>query len=140
MHSQDTSPDLKGLALADLQRMLAQTTAAIAERRVEELKVLADGFARKLAANGFSVREGIDALKPGRTRETRRWRASGQVRIAVAGLSMVPGSLAGRSVFITGGAAGIGSALFEQFAGQGCRVALVHRSVAEAKATIERCV
>ena len=64
MHSQDTSPDLKGLALADLQRMLAQTEAAIAERRVEELKVLADGFARKLAANGFSVREGIDALKP----------------------------------------------------------------------------
>ena len=44
--------------------MLAQTEAAIAERRVEELKVLADGFARKLAANGFSSREGIDALKP----------------------------------------------------------------------------
>jgi len=64
MHSQDTSPDLKGLALADLQSMLAKTEAAIAERRVEELKVLADGFARKLAANGFSVREGIDALKP----------------------------------------------------------------------------
>ena len=64
MQSQTSSPDLKGLALADLQRMLAQTEAAIAERRVEELKVLADGFARKLAANGFSVREGIDALKP----------------------------------------------------------------------------
>ena len=64
MHPQVSSPDLKGLALADLQRMLAQTEAAIAERRVEELKVLADGFARKLAANGFSVREGIDALKP----------------------------------------------------------------------------
>jgi len=64
MQSQTSSPDLKGLALADLQRMLAQTEAAIAERRVEELKVLADGFARKLAANGFAVREGIDALKP----------------------------------------------------------------------------
>jgi DNA-binding protein H-NS len=64
MHPQVPSPDLKGLALADLQRMLAQTDAAIAERRVEELKVLADGFARKLAASGFSVREGIDALKP----------------------------------------------------------------------------
>ena len=55
---------LDGLALADLQRLLAQTDAAIAERRVEELKVLADGFARKLAVNGFSVKEGIDALKP----------------------------------------------------------------------------
>ena len=50
--------------MADLQRLLAQTDAAIAERRVEELKVLADGFARKLAVNGFSVKEGIDALKP----------------------------------------------------------------------------
>ena len=55
---------LDGLAMADLQRLLAQTNAAIAERRVEELKVLADGFARKLAVNGFSVKEGIDALKP----------------------------------------------------------------------------
>jgi len=61
--SKTTSP-LDGLALQDLQRLLAQTDAAIAERRVEELKVLADGFARKLAVNGFSVKEGIDALKP----------------------------------------------------------------------------
>jgi hypothetical protein len=50
--------------LADLQRQLAEVDAAIAERRVEELKVLADGFARKLAVNGFSVKEGIAALKP----------------------------------------------------------------------------
>ena len=55
---------LEGLAMADLQRLLAQTDAAIAERRIEELKVLADGFARKLAVNGFSVKEGIGALKP----------------------------------------------------------------------------
>ncbi len=55
---------LDGLAMADLQRLLAQTDAAIAERRVEELKVLADGFARKLAVNGFTVKEGISALKP----------------------------------------------------------------------------
>ena len=55
---------LDGLAMADLQRLLAETDMAIAERRVEELKVLADGFARKLAVNGFSVKEGIDALKP----------------------------------------------------------------------------
>lgn len=50
--------------LVDLQRQLAEVDAAIAERRVEELKVLADGFARKLAVNGFSVKEGIAALKP----------------------------------------------------------------------------
>ena len=49
-------------------------------------------------------------------------------------------SLAGRGVFITGGAAGIGSVLVEEFARQGSQVAFVDRSVAEAKATIERCV
>ncbi len=64
MSAPNISTTLDGLAMADLQRLLAQTDAAIAERRVEELKVLADGFARKLAVNGFSVREGIDALKP----------------------------------------------------------------------------
>ena len=64
MSDTSTSTPLDGLALADLQRLLAQTDAAIAERRVEELKVLADGFARKLAVNGFTVKEGIGALKP----------------------------------------------------------------------------
>lgn len=64
MSASKTAPTLDGLPLAELQRLLAETNAAIAERRVEELKVLADGFARKLAVNGFSVKEGIDALKP----------------------------------------------------------------------------
>ncbi len=53
-----------GPSLTDLQHQLAALDAAIAERRGEELKVLADGFARKLAVNGFSVKEGIAALKP----------------------------------------------------------------------------
>lgn len=64
MSAQNTSLNLEGQSLADLQRLLAQTDAAIAERRVEELKVLADGYAKKLAMNGFSIREGMDALKP----------------------------------------------------------------------------
>jgi DNA-binding protein H-NS len=50
--------------LEQLQQRLAETNAAIEERRVEELKVLADGYAKKLTMNGFSVREGMDALKP----------------------------------------------------------------------------
>jgi len=50
--------------LEDLKQLLASTDAAIAERRVEELKVLADGYAKKLAMNGFSIREGMDALRP----------------------------------------------------------------------------
>jgi len=32
--------------------------------REEELKILADAFARKLQAGGFTVREGLAALKP----------------------------------------------------------------------------
>lgn len=64
MPAQPNQKSTEGLSLADLQRQLADIDAAIAERRVEELKVLADGFARKLAVNGFSVKEGIAALKP----------------------------------------------------------------------------
>jgi DNA-binding protein H-NS len=64
MANNNTELKLDGLALSDLQRLLADTDAAIAERRIEELKVLADGYARKLAMNGFSIREGMDALKP----------------------------------------------------------------------------
>ncbi len=49
-------------------------------------------------------------------------------------------SLVDRTVFITGGADGIGSALVEQFARQGSRVAFVDKNVAYAKATIQRCI
>ncbi|MFN7725800.1 MAG: hypothetical protein ACK5QH_12080 [Rubrivivax sp.] len=52
---------------AQLQALVArrdELDRAIAERRVEELKVLADGYAKKLQMNGFSIREGMDALKP----------------------------------------------------------------------------
>ncbi len=48
-------------------------------------------------------------------------------------------SLVDRTVFITGGADGIGSALVEQFARQGSRVAFVDKNVPYAHATIERC-
>ncbi|MFM2076828.1 MAG: hypothetical protein RJA49_718, partial [Actinomycetota bacterium] len=48
-------------------------------------------------------------------------------------------SLAGRGVLVTGGAAGIGSPLVEQFARQGSRVAFVDRDLDAADATIARC-
>ena len=64
MSAQNPLPDLNRLAIVDLQRLLKQTDAAIAERRIEELKVLADGYAKKLEMNGFSIKEGTDALKP----------------------------------------------------------------------------
>lgn len=49
-------------------------------------------------------------------------------------------SLVDRTVFITGGADGIGSAMVEQFARQGSRVAFVDKNVAYAQATIQRCI
>jgi NAD(P)-dependent dehydrogenase (short-subunit alcohol dehydrogenase family) len=49
-------------------------------------------------------------------------------------------SLVDRTVFITGGADGIGSAMVEQFARQGSRVAFVDKNVEYAVATIKRCV
>lgn len=48
-------------------------------------------------------------------------------------------SLAGRGVFITGGAAGIGSALVQQFARQGSKVAFVDLDAEAAADTIARC-
>jgi len=49
-------------------------------------------------------------------------------------------SLRDRSVFVTGGAAGIGAAIVEQFALQGCRVAFVDKDVPAAADTIQRCI
>ncbi len=49
-------------------------------------------------------------------------------------------SLADRGVFITGGAAGIGSALVEEFALQGSKVFFVDKNVDDSVATVRRCV
>ena len=75
MPAQKTLPDLDRLAIDELQRLLKQTNDAIAERRVEELKVLADGYAKKLAINGFSIKEGMAALKPYLPRSAQRRQA-----------------------------------------------------------------
>ncbi len=49
---------------AELQKMIEEVQQQIAEKRVEEIKVLADAYAKKTAAAGISIREAIDALKP----------------------------------------------------------------------------
>jgi NAD(P)-dependent dehydrogenase (short-subunit alcohol dehydrogenase family) len=49
-------------------------------------------------------------------------------------------SLADRTVFVTGGADGIGSAIVQNFARQGSKVAFVDKNVEYAQRTIERCV
>jgi NAD(P)-dependent dehydrogenase (short-subunit alcohol dehydrogenase family) len=49
-------------------------------------------------------------------------------------------SLIDRTAFVSGGAAGIGSAVVQHLARQGCRVAFVDKNVASAHDTIERCI
>lgn len=49
-------------------------------------------------------------------------------------------SLVDRTVFVTGGADGIGSAAVQNFARQGSKVAFVDKNVEYAHATIQRCV
>ena len=63
MTPQTDTAAFRGLSITQLKKFLAQTEDAIADRRFKELKVLADGCAKKLAMNGFSIREGMDALE-----------------------------------------------------------------------------
>jgi DNA-binding protein H-NS len=56
--------ELKGLSYAELRALLQQTEAALGAKRSEELKVLADGYAKKLQMGGFGISEGIEALRP----------------------------------------------------------------------------
>jgi len=57
-----SKPDLAKLSFAELTALMQETNELIAAKRTEELKVLVDGWARKAAANGFSVREVIDEM------------------------------------------------------------------------------
>ena len=52
------------LSYAELVALREQLDREIEGKRAEELKVLADGYAKKIQAAGFSVAEAIDALKP----------------------------------------------------------------------------
>ena len=56
--------DISKLSFSELQALLQETQTAIERKRVEELKVLADGYAKKLQMSGFGISEGIGALKP----------------------------------------------------------------------------
>ncbi|WP_077037181.1 H-NS family nucleoid-associated regulatory protein [Pelomonas sp. KK5] len=56
--------DVGKLSYAELVALRARLEQEIEGKRDEELKVLADGYARKLQAAGFSVEEGIKALLP----------------------------------------------------------------------------
>lgn len=59
-----TTPDISKLSYNELQELIAQAEAARAAKKGEELKVLADLYAKKLEAAGFSIEEGIEAIRP----------------------------------------------------------------------------
>lgn len=59
-----TAPDVSTLSYNELVTLRKALDQQIAARRIEELKVLADGFARKIEAAGFTVREAMQALEP----------------------------------------------------------------------------
>ncbi|MDY0746537.1 H-NS histone family protein [Paucibacter sp. R3-3] len=56
--------DVGKLSFAELVALKAQLDKEIEGKRGEELKVLADGYVKKLQHAGFTVSEGIDALRP----------------------------------------------------------------------------
>lgn len=56
--------DVAKMSYSDLVALRAKLEQEIEAKRDEELKILADGYARKLQAAGFSVEEGIKALLP----------------------------------------------------------------------------
>lgn len=59
-----TNVDVSRMSYSELVALSKQLEQQIQEKREEELKVLVDGFAKKLEAAGFSVTEGVEALAP----------------------------------------------------------------------------
>jgi DNA-binding protein H-NS len=56
--------DVSKLSYVELVELRKQLESEIAAKRSEELKVLADGYIKKIEAAGFTAAEGLDALKP----------------------------------------------------------------------------
>lgn len=56
--------DVSKLSYAELLQLSKELEHQISEKRDEELKVLVDGFAKKVQASGFTVDEALVALQP----------------------------------------------------------------------------
>lgn len=56
--------DVSKLSYAELLQLSKELEQQISEKRLEELKVLVDGFAKKVQASGFTVDEALVALQP----------------------------------------------------------------------------
>ena len=71
--------DAKNMSFAEIQKRIkdmdaerAELETALQAKRGEEIKVLADAYAKKLEAGGFSISEGIKALAPYDTTAAKR--------------------------------------------------------------------
>lgn len=58
--------------IKDMDVERAELEAALQAKRGEEIKVLADAYAKKLQAGGFSISEGMKALAPYDTATAKR--------------------------------------------------------------------
>lgn len=72
-------PDASNLSFSEIQRRIkemdaerVELEAALQAKRGEEIKVLADAYAKKLQAGGFSIAEGLKALEPYDTTKAKR--------------------------------------------------------------------
>lgn len=72
-------PSAKNMSFAEIQQRIkdmdaerAELEVALQAKRGEEIKVLADAYAKKLQAGGFSISEGIKALAPYDTATAKR--------------------------------------------------------------------
>jgi len=50
--------------LREMDAERARLLEALQSKRAEEIKVLADAYAKKVVAGGFTIKEGLDALRP----------------------------------------------------------------------------
>lgn len=71
--------EARNMSFAEIQRRIkemdaerVELEAALQAKRGEEIKVLADAYAKKLQAGGFSISEGIKALAPYDTTTAKR--------------------------------------------------------------------
>ena len=59
-----SSIDIEKLSYVELRELSRKLDLQIAEKRAEELKVLADGYVKKIQASGFTVAEAVAAVEP----------------------------------------------------------------------------
>lgn len=64
MNADKPNLDISRLSFTELSSLVKQAQSALEAKRGEELKVLADAYAKKLLAADFTIQEGIEALRP----------------------------------------------------------------------------